>query len=184
MRQMFDSLDYVSEIGARCVVVHPGKTSSTKDSPEEYWTMQIDSLSEIVLKAKEIGMDVNMEIMEPRKKEIVTTPEIANEILQTIPMENLGITLDLSHAQLSGGPLEFIRRLKKISHVHLSDAKEDNPHYPLGGGDLEVCGSLKELRKRYDCLVIIEGWDWLDELGMVKKTSEIVNEIRSKLQIE
>jgi len=184
MRQMFDSLQYAYEIEARCVVVHPGRTSSTKDPPEEYWPMQIDSLSEIVLKAKEIGTDVNMEIMEPRKKEIVTTPEMANDIVQAISMENFGITLDLSHAQLTGRPLEFIRKVKKISHVHLSDAKEDTPHYLLGHGDLDVFRVLRELRKRYDGLVIIEGWDRQDELGMVKKTMDMVKEIKLKLQIE
>jgi sugar phosphate isomerase/epimerase len=182
IRQMFDSLHYASEIGARCVVVHPGRTSSAKDSPDEYRAMQVDSLSEIVLKAKELGVDVNMEIMEPRKKEIVTTPEMTNEILQAIPMENFGITLDLSHAQLTGSPLEFIRRLEKISHIHLSDAREGTSHCLLGEGDLDVCGILKELRRRYDGLVIIEGWNRQDELGMVKKTTERVNEIRSELQ--
>jgi len=65
MRQMFDSLNYAYEIGARCMVVHPGRISSSKDLSEDYWAMQIDSLSEIVLKAQEIGVDVNMEIMEP-----------------------------------------------------------------------------------------------------------------------
>ena len=184
MRQMFDSLDYAYQIGARCMVVHPGRISSTKDLPEEYWTIQIDSLSEIVLKAREIGMDVNMEIMEPRKKEIVTTPEMANEILQAISMENFGITLDLSHAQLTGRPLEFIRKLKKISHIHLSDAKEGTPHYLLGQGDLDIFRILKELRKRYDGLVIIEGWNRQDELGMVKKTMDRVKEIKLKLQIQ
>jgi len=184
MKQMFDSLNYAYEIGARYVVVHPGRTSSTKDLPEEYWPMQIDSLSEIVLKAKEIGMDVNMEIMEPRKKEIVTTPEMANDIVQAISMENFGVTLDLSHAQLTGRPLEFIRKVKKISHVHLSDAKGGTPHYLLGQGDLDLFRILRELRKRYGGLVIIEGWDRQDELGMVKKTMDTVKEIKSKLQIE
>ena len=184
MRQMLDSLNYAGEIGARSVVVHPGRTSSSKDLPEEYWAMQIDSLSGLVLRAKEIGVDVYMEIMEPRKKEMVTTPEMANDILKAISMENFGITLDLAHAQLTERPLEFIRRVKKISHVHLSDAKEDIPHSLLGQGDLDVCGILQDLRKRYDGLVIIEGWDRLDELGMVKKTADIVEEIKVKLQIQ
>ncbi len=184
MRQMFASLRFASEIGARCMVIHPGRTSSTKDSPDEYWAMQIDSLSEIALRAREIGVDVNMEIMEPRKKETVTTPGMANDILKAISMENFGITLDLAHAHLAEGPLEFIRKVRKISHVHLSDAKEGTPHSLLGQGDLDVCVILKDLRKRYDGLVIIEGWDRLDELGMVKKTADRVKEIKLKLQIE
>ena len=184
MRQIFDSLNYAYEIGARCMVVHSGRTSSSKDLPKDYWAMQIDSLSEIVFKAKKIGVDVNMEIMEPRKKEIVTTPEMANEILQAIPMENFGITLDLAHAQLTGSPLEFIQKLKKISHIHLSDTKEVTPHYLLGEGNLDLFRILGELRKRYDGLVIIEGWNRQDELGMVKKTMKRVKEIKSKLQSE
>lgn len=181
MRQMLDSLNYAEEIGARCMVVHPGRTSSSKDPPEEYWAMQIESLSEIVLRAKGIGVDVNMEIMEPRKKEMVTTPETANNILKAISMENFGITLDLSHAQLTERSLEFIREVKKISHVHFSDTKEGTPHYLLGEGDLDILRILKELRMRYDGLVIIEGWDRHDELGMVKKTADIVKEIQLKL---
>jgi len=184
MRQMFDSLRYAEEIGAKCVVIHPGKASSTKDFPEEYWTVQVDSLSEIALKAKKMGIDVNMEIMEPRKKEIVTTPETANDILQAVSMENFGITLDLSHAQLTGRPLEFIRKVKKISHVHLSDAKEGTPHCLLGDGDLDIARMLEELRKRYDGLVIIEGWDRQDELGMVEKTAEKLREMGLGLEIE
>ncbi len=184
MRQMLDSLSYAREIGAGSVVVHPGRASSTKDSPDEYWEMQIDSLSEIAQRAREIGVNVNMEIMEPRKKEMVTTPEMANNILKAISMENFGITLDLAHAQLTERPLEFIRGVKKISHVHLSDAKEGTPHALLGQGDLDVFEILQDLRERYDGMVIIEGWDRLDELGMVNKTADILKEIKVKLQIE
>lgn len=184
MSQMFESLRYAHEVGANCMVVHPGRISSSKDMFKDYWAMQIDSLAEIVEKAKQIGMDVNMEIMEPRNKELVTTPEMANDILHAISMKNFGITLDLSHAQLKGGPLEFSRRLKKISHVHLSDTKGGNPHCLLGEGDLDVFGALKELKKRYDGLVIIEGWNPQDELGMVEKTAYIVKDIEQRLKSE
>ena len=166
------------------MVVHPGRTSSSKDPREQYWATQIESLSEMALKAKEFGIDVNMDIMEPRKKEIVTTPETANAILHAISMKNFGITLDIAHAQLTGSPLEFIRKLKIISHIHLSDTKGDTPHYLLGQGDLDVLGVLIELRKRYDGLAIIEGWDRQDELGMVKKTKGILQGIKQKLHIE
>lgn len=180
-RQMFDSVNYAHEIGARCMVVHPGKLTSSKDSPEEYWEMQIEAISEIALKAKEIGMDVNMEIMEPGKKEIVTTPDMANDILEAISMENFGLTLDFSHAQLTGRPLDFIQKLEKISHIHLSDTKGNRPHCLLREGDLDVIGILKALRKRYDGLIIIEGWNPQDELGMVTKTIDILKGIRKEL---
>jgi len=74
--------------------------------------------------------------------------------------------------------------LKKISHIHLSDAKVGTPHYLLGQGDLDLFRILRELRKRYEGLVIIEGWDPQDELGMVKKTMDMVKEIELKLHIE
>lgn len=119
-----------------------------------------------------------------RKQKIVTTPEMANDILKAISMENFGITLDLAHAHLAEKALEFIRKVRKISHVHLSDAKEGPPHPLLGQGDLDFCVILKDLRKRYDGLVIIEGWDRLDELGMVKIPADIAKEIKVKLQIE
>jgi sugar phosphate isomerase/epimerase len=184
LRQMFDSVNYAQEIGAQCMVVHPGKVSSSKDPPEEYWAMQIEALSEIALKANVIGMDVAMEIMESGEKEIVATPEMANDILDAIPMENFGITLDLSHAQLTGRPLEFIQKLKKISHIHLSDTKGNRPHCLLGEGDLDIIGILRALRERYDGLVIIEGWNPQDELGMVEKTAEIVKAIEQELKNE
>ena len=184
LRQMFDSVNYAQEIGAQCMVVHPGKVSSSKDPPEEYWTMQIDALSEISMKAQEAGVDVNMEIMEPGKKELVTTSDMANTILEAISMENFGITLDFSHAQLTGTPIDFIQKLKKISHIHLSDTKGNRPHCLLGEGDLDVIGILKALWKRYDGLVIIEGWNPQDELGMVKKTAQIVKAIEQRLKSE
>jgi len=175
---------YAQEIGAQCMVVHPGKVSSSKDPPEEYWAMQIDALSEISMKAQEAGVDVNMEIMEPGKKELVTTSDMANTILEAISMENFGITLDLSHAQIMGTPIDFIQKLKKISHIHLSDTKGNRPHCLLGEGDLDVIGILKALWKRYDGLVIIEGWNPQDELGMVKKTAQIVKAIEQRLKSE
>jgi len=184
LRQMFDSVNYAQEIGAQCMVVHPGKVSSSKDPPEEYWDMQVDALSEISMKAQEAGVGVNMVIMEPRKKELVTTSDMANTILEAISMENFGITLDFSRAQLTGTPLEFIQKLKKISHIHLSDTKGNKPHYLLGEGDLDVIGTLKALWKRYDGLIIIEGWNPQDELGMVKKTAQIVKDIEQGLKSE
>lgn len=184
LKQMVDSAKYAHEIGARVMVVHPGRTSSSKDPHKQYWETQIEALSQIALKTKEFGIDVGMEVMEPRKKEIVTTAEVANAVLHAVSMKNFGVTLDIAHAQLMGSPLEFIRKLKIISHIHLSDTKGDTPHYLLGQGDLDVLEILRELRKRYDGLVIIEGWEPQDEVGMVKKTKEILQGIKQKLQIE
>ena len=86
LKQMFDSAKYAYEIGARTMVVHPGRTSNSKDPHKPYWELQIEALSQVALKTKELGINVCMEVMEPRKKEIVTTPEAANAVFQAVPI--------------------------------------------------------------------------------------------------
>ncbi len=181
IRQSLQSLTYASEIGSGCVVLHPGRLSSPKHLPDEYWEIQIDSLTEIVNKAEEFRMDVYMEIMDPQKKEIVITPETANAIYRAISKNNFGITFDAAHAQLTGDPVAYIKKLDNISHVHLSDSTTGNTHCLLGRGNLNVMRVLTELKKRYKGLVVVEGWDPRDELGMVTKTMDILRGIRKKL---
>jgi len=183
IRQSLQSLAYASEAGAKCVVLHPGRASASKDLPAEYCKIQIDSLTTIVNKAEQFRINVYMEIMGPEKKEIVTTPETANEIYRAISRSNFGITLDVAHAQLAGDPIAYIKNLDNISHVHLSDSMPGNAHCLLGQGNLKVMQVLKELKNRYNGLVIIEGRDRTDELGMVTKTIDILKKIRKELSI-
>jgi sugar phosphate isomerase/epimerase len=72
----------------------------------------------------------------------------------------VGLALDLAHAVTVGSPGQYIAEIEGewVVHAHLSDSRAGTVHLPLGEGDLDIKAILVALRKKYDGLVIIEGY--------------------------
>jgi sugar phosphate isomerase/epimerase len=66
--------------------------------------------------------------------------------------------------------VEFIRALRKISHIHISDTKEGKVHVLMGQGEIAFSPVLRTLKQKYNGALVIEGWNPKDEMGMVEKS--------------
>ncbi len=87
---------------------------------------------------------------------LVSTPE---ELRDFIGQVNVGIALDLGHANTMGDPQQFISVLAgaiKVVHLHDNHGETDE-HLPLGRGTLRLRSCLITLSKvRYDGPIILQ----------------------------
>ncbi len=59
--------------------------------------------------------------MEHIKNEFYIRPEDANRIWKKCLSKNLGITFDAAHVPLDINVMDYITRMDKVMHIHLSD---------------------------------------------------------------
>ncbi|OGQ79494.1 MAG: hypothetical protein A3F90_11475 [Deltaproteobacteria bacterium RIFCSPLOWO2_12_FULL_60_19] len=171
VRQVLQGVEEAAAMGARVITVHPGYLTGRQDGPDSIWDSQIEALSRIAKRGKELGILVAMETMEKRNKEVVIHPELANQIIDAVNMDNFGVTFDVSHAHTVMDVVDFIRALRKIVHIHISDTKSGKVHVLMGDGEIAFGPVLQALRRKYDGALVIEGWNPKDEMGMVRKSA-------------
>jgi len=162
LRQIFRTIEIASEIKAPVVTVHPGKMSSSKDIPDEFWDIQLDVFSQIAEYSKRYEVVVGVENMENRPKEfIIDLPDI-ERLIKSINSSSLGLTLDLAHYYGVGNLLGFVEKLDvPIVNVHISQATPEKMHLPLSSdipGIINYVPVLRSLKDKYNGPLIIEGY--------------------------
>ncbi len=182
IRQVIQGIEEAAAMGAQVITVHPGFLTGRQDAPEDIWDMQISAFTRFANRGKELGLVIAMETMEKRNKEVVIYPEIANQITDAVNMENFGVTFDVSHAHTVMDVVEFIRALRRIRHIHISDTKNGKVHALMGQGEIAFEPVLQALREKYDGALVIEGWNPKDEAGMVQQSTTFLNAQLAKLQ--
>lgn len=182
IRQVIQGIDEAAVMGAKVITIHPGYLTGRQDTPEDIWDMQISAFTRFANRGKELGLTIAMETMEKRAKEVVIEPEIANRITDAVNMENFGLTFDISHAHTVMDVVEFIRGLRRIKHIHISDTKNGKVHVLMGQGEIAFEPVLQALREKYDGALVIEGWNPKDELGMVQESTAFLSAQLEKLK--
>lgn len=159
IRQVRSSLRLAAAVGASVVVVHPGSLSSSKGDRTEAWQILEETMVLLDAWAGEEGVEVGLENMEKRAKEIFIVPEDLVRLFGH-PWKHIRLTLDLAHTATVMDPLSYLNQIRAewICHVHLSDNGPSATHLPLGRGQLPVAEILKALRCIYDGIVSIEGY--------------------------
>lgn len=175
IRQVLQGIEESAAMGARVITIHPGYLTGRQDAPEGIWDMQISAFTRFATRGKELGLAIAMETMEKRNKEVVIHPEIVNQIIDAVNMDNFGVTFDISHAHTVMDVVAFIRALRKITHIHISDTKQGKVHVLMGEGEIAFGPVLRALKEKYDGALVIEGWNPKDELGMVRKSTAFLN---------
>ncbi len=111
----------------------------------EVLLFKMDLLAEVVEAADDIGVEVCLE-------NLSEVPEDFLPLFERVPQ--IGITLDLGHAQLlhssNVAPLFFKEIPHKIRHVHIHDnlggsSPRDDLHLPIGKGIIDFSTLLKGL---------------------------------------
>jgi sugar phosphate isomerase/epimerase len=151
------SVELAGELGARLVVVHPGRITVPFDDAEAYWPRTVAGLQEIADHAAASGIRVGVEHMEPRQGEYVITPDHANRLVRDVGRPNVGTVLDAAHIPWGEDEAAFLARLEHVIHVHLSDADESRLHLPLGQGGRNLVRLLGALH-HYQGAIALEGF--------------------------
>jgi sugar phosphate isomerase/epimerase len=134
----------------------------------------IDSLSEIIEKANQFGLNLCLENMFPAYRSFVE-PEEFKDIFGQYP--DLMLTLDIGHAGIDsrGGRriFDFIKFFgHRIGHVHISDnLGHGDDHLPVGEGSIPFSKVIKALQKTdYNDTMTLEVF--AEQRGLLKKSRD------------
>lgn len=81
-------------------------------------------------------------------------------VLANIGSKHVGLCLDVAHAGTIGDPLEFLAKVPRVVHFHLSDTSEEKTHALLGEGRLALPQIIRQLLHKLEHtngLIAIEG---------------------------
>ena len=158
LHQMKDYLKIASDF-VELAVVHPGYLSPHgAQLPNLAWQTNIESLQSICDFAADYGIMIAVENMPEVPKIFGKYPQEMLQMVEEINRDNVGLTLDIGHANTIGVGTEimddFLKMYKgRISHVHLHDnmGKKDE-HLPIGKGNIDwkrVMDSLSNYKGRF-----------------------------------
>ncbi len=164
MEEVKKSFEMARELGAEIVTVHGGFSENKKFYNENLQILK-KSLEELNNFAG--GIKLCIENMPTRDhlgnyiKEIPSSPEDLLFLIKDL--ENIGITLDIGHANTIMSPKEFFNKSKKVWNIHVHDNCGKDDHLPLGKGCIDFKGFLKELKNKnyqgYFSLELDINWD-------------------------
>lgn len=168
------SLELANSIGASLVVVHGAPGLVTMPGGE--WSKQVNlhpsrkqgevaeqegylvrALKDLADFAPDILLGVENLVF---PHELYRSPEELKELLRKINRSNVGLTLDVGHAVVSGyRAAEFVNLLARdLFHVHLHDNHGViDEHLPLGQGSIDYVAIIQALKKLdYQGVVTLE----------------------------
>ncbi len=178
IRQAREAIITGKQIGAKIVVLHPGRLSASRANREECWNQLLEVLRIIDNLASECSVVVGIEAMEKRAREIFVTPDDVHRMFN-VKWKKIGLTLDIAHAFTLMDPLVYLEQIEKdnICHIHISDAAPGQTHIPLGEGQIDIDSVLKALEHFYSGLIIVEGYVPGEGEKTIKKNFEYLHSL-------
>jgi len=137
---MEDLIKSAREVEAKDIVIHSGASKI-----EEHKKTTIENIKYLsnIAENEEIYID-----LENTKRGDCNTPKKLIKKINLINKDYLVPMLDVTEAKESDEePVDFVKKLPQLRHIHLSDHKNETPHLPLGSGDIlweEFFKSLKD----------------------------------------
>jgi len=150
MKRLEKSLHYASEMEVKIWVFHPGaRTALTYFYPQREWKNNVESAKRLLKLAKNLGVKIAIENLPP------PYPLLMNNVNDFVRFydevsEEIGITLDIGHANLNGQTELFLELFHdKIVHMHASDNDGKNDlHLGIGEGTInwkKICRKIREV---------------------------------------
>ena len=190
IRQTVESIRFAAKIGAKIVIIHPGRLP--KDYPPVYLkNSRINLLTSLNVMARMAGrMGVMLAIENSprgRAHRLVANPQEHLHILRRVGSTHLGALLDIGHAHTWGFDLrEYIRSLADYTllfHLHDNRGQTDE-HLPLGKGTVDLRGvgeEIQRMKKRHPVILnmrrtkdIEESIRFLEGMGKAKGLGRIL----------
>ncbi|NJD75898.1 MAG: sugar phosphate isomerase/epimerase [Candidatus Methanoperedens sp.] len=153
VRQMTKCIERASDF-VELAVVHPGHLSPLgMQIPEMAWRQNIEGLRAVCDFANDFGIKIGVENMVNMQFILGKHPGEILGMIESLERENVGLTLDIGHANTNGMVKEFLADLGSVIHVHLHDNKgRHDEHLELGKGNInwqEVIGKFKGYKGRF-----------------------------------
>ncbi len=159
LKRLKQSMAFANALNAKLWVFHPGmKTGISSFYPGEDWKQNIQSIRLLHKTAEEYNVQIALEnLPEPFPFTMKGIDDFERFYKET--NLDLGLVLDVGHANISKQTYRFLRAFKdKIVHIHVSDNMgESDQHLGIGYGKInwqQLAQTLKEIA--YDKIVMLE----------------------------
>ncbi|WP_340819923.1 sugar phosphate isomerase/epimerase family protein [Methanolobus sp. WCC4] len=173
MRQMKHYLTMASGL-VEVAVLHPGYLSPYGAKlPERSWDTCIESIQILCDHSADMGITIAVENMPNFPKIFGRYPDEMLDILEQVDRDNVGMTLDVGHANTMGLLDEFVSKCKsKLSHMHIHDNNgAHDEHLPIGQGNIDW-KKLMEGLSGYKGLMVTE-------MGSVEEGRQCIEYLKS-----
>lgn len=152
IRQMSKCLERACDF-VKLAVIHPGHLSPLgMQLPDMAWQQNIEGLRALCDIASDYGINIGVENMVNMKFILGKQPGEILGMIDSLERENVGLTLDIGHANTNGNIHEFLTDLSMVVHVHLHDNNgKSDEHLELGKGNInwkEVLSKFKGYKGR------------------------------------
>ncbi len=167
LKRLKESMACANALNAKLWVFHAGnKTGISAFYPGEDWKQNIKSICELHETAEKYGLNIAIENLPEKYGFLMKQPEDFQKFYKETKLNDIGITLDVGHANLDAQTEHFLRKLPdKIVHIHVSDNRgEDDQHLGIGYGKINWQGFAETLRGiAYDKTVMVESTEHVKE---------------------
>lgn len=166
LRQLEKSIQYASRLNCRLWIFHPGKrTGISEFYPGLDWQLNLESMRYLLEMARKHGVEIAVENVPEPFPFLMKSVEDFLRFYDDFD-GNVGLTLDIGHANVNHQVLEFIQRLsKRIVHIHVSDNDGTfDFHRGIGYGNVDwqkVASAVK--KTKYDNVIMLESIDHVEE---------------------
>lgn len=162
MRRLKRSMRLSSKLDPEYWIFHPGVRSAISDIvPELDWKINLDSVCELLREARQYNMKISVENTPKTFPFLLRHVEDFERFYTELGDDGLevGLTLDVGHANISGELDRIIRSLsKRIVHTHLHDNNGDrDSHLGIGFGKInwpKLIGDLMSIG--YNGVLVVE----------------------------
>jgi sugar phosphate isomerase/epimerase len=167
LKRLKESMAYANALNAKLWVFHPGnKTGISSFYPGEDWKQNIRGIRELHETAEEYGLNIAIENLPEKYGFLMKKPEDFQKFYKETSLNDVGIALDVGHANLEAQTEQFLKKLPdKIVHIHVSDNMgENDQHLGIGYGKIDWQQFAETLREiDYDKKVMIESVEHVKE---------------------
>ncbi|MEM1586000.1 MAG: sugar phosphate isomerase/epimerase [Candidatus Bathyarchaeia archaeon] len=175
MKRLKRSMNISAKLGSEFWVFHPGVRSAISDIvPGLDWKINLGSVHELLREARQYGLKIAIENTPKTFPFLLRSVEDFERFYEELGDEGLelGIVLDVGHANISGQLDEMIRSLhNKIVHAHLHDNNGDmDSHLGIGLGKINWPKLMEDLVSvGYDGALVVESISDVEESIKVLK---------------
>ena len=150
LKRLKQSMTYATQLNAELWVLHPGLvTGITPFYPGSDWTQNVKSICLLHKNAQELGLRIAIENLPQKYGSIMKTPEDFARLYKETSLSDIGIVLDVGHANLEAQTQPFLTQLSdKIWEMHISDnVGEKDEHLGIGYGKINWQNFAQTLKR-------------------------------------
>ena len=167
LKRLKESMAYANALNAKLWIFHPGsKTGISMFYPGEDLKQNIQAINALHKTAEEYGLNIAIENLPEKYGFLMKHPEDFQKFYKETGLNDIGLVLDVGHANLESQIETFLRKLPdKIVHIHVSDNMgENDQHLGIGHGKINWQRFAETLREiAYDKTLIIESVEHVKE---------------------